>query len=120
MRHVFYASELLILHRITSPILIIISNSPTLSGAQASSVQANSSRSDHRNYEVFRSSAIRDLWASKEDTKLVTEEDCRMAMILVALLAGGDYVPEGVGEFGELLDFASSWSLITRHARGKS
>ena len=83
--------------------LVHCSNSPTLSGAQASSTQANSSRSDARHYEVYRSEAIRDKWAEREGTRLVTEEDCRLAMILVALLGGGDYVQEGLKGFGGLI-----------------
>ena len=31
---------------------------------------------------------------------LLTEEDCRMAMVLIALLGGGDYAPEGLAGFG--------------------
>jgi Holliday junction resolvase YEN1 len=51
---------------------------------------------------VYHSTAIRDLFAEKEDTELVTEEDCRMALVFIALLRGGDYSPsgfEGIGEF---------------------
>ena len=87
---------------------LLRNNSPTLSGAQGSSTQNNSSRSDLRHYEVFRSSAIRKAWAEKEGTTLTTEEDCRMAMILVALLAGGDYAPEGLTSIGELPTAPSS------------
>lgn len=57
-------------------------------------------KGDLRSYDVYRSSAICEMMRSKDGTKLVTEEDCRMAMILVALLAGGDYVPEGIETFG--------------------
>lgn len=98
-RHVCFASELYTFYSLM--IADFDSNSPTLSGAQASSTQANSSRSDLRHYEIFRSSVIRDLWAAKEGTKLSTEEDCRMAMILVALMAGGDYAQEGLESFGK-------------------
>jgi Holliday junction resolvase YEN1 len=52
-----------------------------------------------RTYEVYRSDAIRAAWA-KDDSALRTEEDCRMAMVFIALLAGGDYVPEGLEAFG--------------------
>ncbi|WWD15780.1 hypothetical protein CI109_100204 [Kwoniella shandongensis] len=79
---------------------LLRNNSPTLSGAQASTNAANSSRGDMRQYEIYRSSAIRDKWASEEGTKLLTEEDCRMAMVLVALLGGGDYTPEGLPSIG--------------------
>ncbi|KAK8869946.1 hypothetical protein IAR55_000514 [Kwoniella newhampshirensis] len=79
---------------------LVRNNSPTLSGAQASTTQANSSRADMRHYEIYRSSAIREKWAERQGTKLVTEEDCRMAMVLVALLGGGDYTPEGLPSIG--------------------
>jgi Holliday junction resolvase YEN1 len=50
---------------------------------------------------MFRSSDICDAWA-KEGSCLKTDEDCRNAMVLIALLSGGDYVPEGIGGLGEL------------------
>ncbi|ORY25720.1 hypothetical protein BCR39DRAFT_543072 [Naematelia encephala] len=78
---------------------LLRNNSPTLSGAQGSILAKGV-------YEVFRSSAIRDQWSKKEGTKLVTEEDCRMAMILIAMLAGGDYAPEGLEGFGPTIAFA--------------
>lgn len=37
---------------------------------------------------------------SKEGTALTTEDECRLAMVFIALLAGGDYVPEGLNHFG--------------------
>lgn len=77
-----------------------ISNSPTLSGAQASSTQSNSSKPDLRHYEMYRSSAIVKQWTDREGTALKTEEDCRMAMVWIALLGGGDYAPEGLTGFG--------------------
>ena len=76
------------------------SNSPTLSGAQASAT-GTSSKLDLRNYEMYRVGAIQELWRQREGTSLKTEEDCRMAMILIALLAGGDYAPEGVANIGK-------------------
>jgi hypothetical protein len=82
-----------------------ISNSPTLSGAQASSTQSNSSKPDLRHYEMYRSSAIVKQWTEKEATSLKTEEDCRMAMVWIALLGGGDYAPEGLTGFGEFINF---------------
>ncbi|WVQ78209.1 hypothetical protein IAT38_000292 [Cryptococcus sp. DSM 104549] len=70
--------------------------SATLSGAQASAItQGNTGRSDARAYEMYTSSAIRDLWVQQEGTELKTSEECRLAMVLVALLSGGDYTPEG-------------------------
>jgi Holliday junction resolvase YEN1 len=83
------------------------SNSPTLSGAQASSVQNNGAKSDGRHYEMYRSDAILDMWTEREGTELKTEEDCRMAMVLIALLGGGDYAPEGLLTFGEY-----SWVVV--------
>lgn len=74
---------------------LMYSNSPTLSGASASTSKGD------RTYDVYRASAIRDLLASQEGSKLVTEDDCRLAMVLIAVLAGGDYVPEGIETFGE-------------------
>ncbi|WWD01571.1 hypothetical protein V866_008516 [Kwoniella sp. B9012] len=79
---------------------LLRNNSPTLSGAQA-----NIARGDMRNYEVYRSSAIKDLWTKKEGTNLRTEEDCRMAMVLIALLGGGDYTPEGLPSIGPTISF---------------
>ncbi|WVW83277.1 hypothetical protein I302_105296 [Kwoniella bestiolae CBS 10118] len=79
---------------------LLRNNSPTLSGAQA-----NIARGDMRNYEVYRSSAIKDLWTKKEGTALSTEEDCRMAMVLIALLGGGDYTPEGLPSIGPTISF---------------
>ncbi|WRT66972.1 uncharacterized protein IL334_003937 [Kwoniella shivajii] len=84
---------------------LLRNNSPTLSGAQASSTTNNSARGDMRNYEVYRSSAIKDLWTKKDGTNLVTEEDCRMAMVLIALLGGGDYVTEGLPSIGPTISF---------------
>jgi hypothetical protein len=78
------------------------SNSPTLSGAQASSTQGNSAKSDLRHYEMYRSSSIVKQWTEREGTTLSTEEDCRMAMVWIALLGGGDYAPEGLAGFGKL------------------
>ncbi|ORX39699.1 hypothetical protein BD324DRAFT_586717 [Kockovaella imperatae] len=78
---------------------LLRNNSPTLSGSHAST-QNTSSRADSRQYEMYRLEAIRDEWAAREGTMLRTEEDCRLAMILVALLAGGDYAPEGVSSIG--------------------
>lgn len=77
------------------------SNSPTLSGAQASSTQNNSHRTDLRHYEMYRINDIVSEW-TKEDSALKTEDDCQRAMVMVALLGGGDYVPEGAGRMGEL------------------
>ncbi|ODO03480.1 hypothetical protein L198_02327 [Cryptococcus wingfieldii CBS 7118] len=75
--------------------------SATLSGAQASKTnQGNASSSHQRQYEVYTSSAIKHMWSAKEGTQLKTEEDCRLAMVLVALLSGGDYTPEGTFSIG--------------------
>ena len=52
---------------------------------------------------MYRSSVIVNQWTSKEGTSLQTEEDCRMAMVWIALLGGGDYAPEGLPGFGESL-----------------
>ena len=76
------------------------SNSPTLSGAQASSTATNSSRADTRHYEVYRSDAIAAKWAEVDGTALKSEDDCRMAMVLLGLLSGGDYAPEGLSSVG--------------------
>ncbi|WWC61293.1 uncharacterized protein I303_103874 [Kwoniella dejecticola CBS 10117] len=84
---------------------LLRNNSPTLSGAQASTSGSNSARGDMRTYEVYRSSAIRDLWTKKEGTTLKTEEDCRMAMVFIALLGGGDYTPEGLPSIGPTISF---------------
>ncbi|WWC69616.1 uncharacterized protein I206_103559 [Kwoniella pini CBS 10737] len=84
---------------------LLRNNSPTLSGAQASTSGTNSSRGDMRTYEIYRSSAIRDLWTKKEGTTLSTEEDCRMAMVFIALLGGGDYTPEGLPSIGPSISF---------------
>ena len=50
---------------------------------------------------MYRSSAIVKQWTDKDGTSLKTEEDCRMAMVWIALLGGGDYAPEGLTGFGE-------------------
>nr|ODN99736.1 hypothetical protein L204_02169 [Cryptococcus depauperatus CBS 7855] len=99
--------------------------SPTLSGAQASNTtQANTSRSDQRQYEIYRSAAIRDLWTSKDGSALKSEEDCRMAMVLVALLSGGDYTPEGLFSIGPTISqglasagISESFKLYTTYGK---
>lgn len=53
---------------------------------------------------MYRSSAIHADWTSKENTALRSEQDCRMAMIFVALFAGGDYVPEGLDSVGMFIE----------------
>jgi Holliday junction resolvase YEN1 len=68
-------------------------------GTQASK-HVSSSKGDLKTYELFRSKDIQAIFSSVEDTALKTEADCRMAMIFVALLAGGDYVPEGIQGIG--------------------
>ncbi len=75
------------------------SNSPTLSGARGTT----GPKSEVRSYDVYRASAVCELMTSKDGTKLMTDEDCRLAMVLIALLAGGDYTPEGVDRFGKSL-----------------
>ncbi|WVR05038.1 hypothetical protein IAU60_002050 [Kwoniella sp. DSM 27419] len=85
---------------------LLRNNSPTLSGAQASSTgRNNSARGDMRAYEMYESSAVRRIWTSREDTALKTEEDCRMAMVLIGLLGGGDYAPEGLPSIGPTISF---------------
>ena len=74
---------------------VVGSKSPTLSGA---SKTQDKSLGD---YEVFRSSAVLDRWRREDGSKLATEEDCRMAMVLIALMSGGDYAPEGFETIGE-------------------
>lgn len=70
-----------------------VSNSPTLTG--------NAGKTDGKQYDVYRIKSIHEMMTSKEGgTSLVSEEDCRMAMVFIALLAGGDYVPEGLEQFG--------------------
>ncbi|KAK4689962.1 holliday junction resolvase GEN1/YEN1, partial [Tremellales sp. Uapishka_1] len=81
---------------------VLRNNSPTLSGAQASSTR-NPSASTHRQYEVYRSADIQAAWAAKEGSKLQSEEECRMAMVFIALLGGGDYAPEGLPGFGGII-----------------
>jgi Holliday junction resolvase YEN1 len=49
---------------------------------------------------MYSLSDIRDAW-SQDGSALKTEEDCRSAMVLVGLLSGGDYVPEGIAGLGE-------------------
>lgn len=71
-----------------------LSNSATLSQNKGKE------KDSKRTYEIYRSNAIAKALCVKEDTSLRTEEDCRMAMVLIALLAGGDYVPEGLTAFG--------------------
>ncbi|GMK55980.1 hypothetical protein CspeluHIS016_0210360 [Cutaneotrichosporon spelunceum] len=83
---------------------LLRNNSPTLSGTQASSTQNNSSRSDQRHYEMYHISDIVAEW-SRNESALETEDDCQLAMVLVALLAGGDYVPEGVEGMGPKIAF---------------
>lgn len=74
------------------------SNSPTLSGT----TQGNNTRVEGRHYEMYRSADIHQTWSAHEmaqTSSLGTEEDCRNAMVLVALLSGGDYDP-GVDRLG--------------------
>lgn len=71
------------------------SNSPTLSGATG----GNTGATELRYYDMFRACDIRDAWAS-EGSSLKTEEDCCHAMVMIALLSGGDYVPEGIAGIG--------------------
>jgi Holliday junction resolvase YEN1 len=54
-----------------------------------------------KTYEIYRSSDIASAWGDKQGSALQSEEDCRIAMIFVAMLAGGDYVPQGLDAFGE-------------------
>lgn len=69
------------------------SNSAALTGN-------NKSATDKGGYDVYRSEAITESMKSKEGTALTTEDECRLAMVFIALLAGGDYVPEGLNHFG--------------------
>ena len=69
------------------------SNSAALTGN-------NKSATDKGGYDVYRSEAITESMTSKEGTALTTEDECRLAMVFIALLAGGDYVPEGLNHFG--------------------
>ncbi|KAL7422214.1 hypothetical protein Q5752_002860 [Cryptotrichosporon argae] len=81
---------------------LLRNNSPTLSGAQASSVK-NTSKSDGRAYELFRVEDILAVWrGEQEGSALQSVDDCRLAMVLIALLGGGDYAPEGLPSFGGL------------------
>lgn len=87
--------------------MLTVSNSPTLSG--------NTGKTDAKGYDVYRLKAIHELLTNKEGgTKLSTEEDCRMAMVLIALLAGGDYVPEGLDQFGQLGHTSQNQKLTCR------
>jgi hypothetical protein len=63
---------------------------------------------------MYRSSAIVKQWTDKEGTYLKTEEDCRMAMVWIALLGGGDYAPEGLTGFGKLTTKCNLSKLINR------
>lgn len=85
----------------------IVSNSPTLSGTQAASTHGGVAKVGQ--YEMYRSSAIVNQWTSREGTSLKTEEDCRMAMVWIALLGGGDYAPEGLPGFGESIERLSRY-----------
>jgi hypothetical protein len=58
---------------------------------------------------MYRSSAIVKQWTDKEGTNLKTEEDCRMAMVWIALLGGGDYAPEGLTGFGKFSNLKWIW-----------
>jgi Holliday junction resolvase YEN1 len=58
---------------------------------------------------MYRSSAIIKQWTDRENTNLKTEEDCRMAMVWIALLGGGDYAPEGLTGFGESINLNYFW-----------
>ena len=62
---------------------------------------------------MYRSSTITETLTSKEESALQTEEDCRMAMVLVALLAGGDYIPEGLTAFGTSITMRPSLLALT-------
>ncbi|KLT40444.1 PIN domain-like protein [Cutaneotrichosporon oleaginosum] len=84
---------------------LLRNNSPTLSGAQAPVTQSSSSRTDMRHYEMYRLSDIVAEW-TRVPSALQNEDDCRRAMVLIALLSGGDYVPEGVGRVGPKVSFA--------------
>lgn len=57
------------------------------------------SKGDRLQYEVYRSANVAAAWA-RDDSMLETEEDCRLAMILIGLLSGGDYAPDGVARIG--------------------
>jgi Holliday junction resolvase YEN1 len=63
---------------------------------------------------MYRSSAIVKQWTDKDGTSLKTEEDCRMAMVWIALLGGGDYAPEGLTGFGKLTTKRNLFKLINR------
>lgn len=63
---------------------------------------------------MYRSSAIVKQWTDREGTSLKTEEDCRMAMVWIALLGGGDYAPEGLTGFGKLAYLLNLSRLINR------
>ena len=63
---------------------------------------------------MYRSSAIVKQWTDKEGTYLKIEEDCRMAMVWIALLGGGDYAPEGLTGFGKLTTKCNLFQLINR------
>lgn len=52
---------------------------------------------------MYRIGDICATWAS-EESELKTIEDCRMAMVLIAILSGGDYAPEGASRMGLLQD----------------
>ncbi|KAL1411207.1 hypothetical protein Q8F55_002158 [Vanrija albida] len=73
---------------------LIRNNSPTLSGTRSNATQV-----DQRHYEMFTASDILK-HLDADGSALSTEEDLRRAMVLIALLGGGDYVPEGVFQFG--------------------
>lgn len=39
---------------------------------------------------------------TSEESTLASEQDCHLAMVLLALLSGGDYQPQGIANMGEL------------------
>ncbi|KAI9638525.1 uncharacterized protein MKK02DRAFT_11172, partial [Dioszegia hungarica] len=78
------------------------SNSANLSGTSHTAT----SKGDMKTYEIYRSSDIASAWGDKQGSALQSEEDCRIAMIFVAMLAGGDYVPQGLDAFGPTIAFA--------------
>ena len=88
-----------------------ISNSAGLSGTKALA-KDDSDGSVPGEYQVFRSATLREHWSAKEGTRIATEEDCRMAMVLLALLAGGDYAPEGLVRCGKF-DFVFQSLFVT-------
>lgn len=68
--------------------------------------QGSSKDVHSREYVLYHVDDVTKQWTA-DDSELRNESDCQMAMVLVALLAGGDYRPQGVASIGRLLNMCS-------------